>query len=70
MKPIPLNVKPPKNYRREFHLMLPGARHVILVNRKGINLTAHGIDIPAYRNEVLDWIGESIMSVRSELEDL
>lgn len=65
--PIKFNFKVPKRYRREFHLIVPGARHCLRVNRDGALLRSNGVSDPATNGAVLDWIGESMMSVRCEL---
>lgn len=64
---IEFNFDVPVDYRREFHLKYLGARHRIVVDKEGVNLSHRGIDIPERRGAVLDWIQDSIQSVRNGL---
>jgi len=62
---IPTNFDIPKGYRQEFVFVCSGFKCVIACSNKGIRIIQSGV--APTQSIVLDWIQESIESVRKEL---
>ena len=66
MNLIELNFKPPKDYRRDFELHIGTSVHRIEVRGQQVAIMQFVNDRPRDTGKILDWIQESIESVRAE----
>lgn len=67
MKPITFPFKVRKNYRRAFMLEIGSYQHYVEVVGNQIFSGGKGVYKGEYQSDILDFIAESIMSVRKEL---